>query len=94
MSLLNGDKVFDTYALIGPGSTGTYVLDSISRSLNLETGHQFDLDVQFMKLSRSFSVRPTAFKIAPYADKETQFKVKNAYTTSCLNIPPHQIPRH
>ena len=47
VSPLNGDNVFDTYALIDPGSTGTYVLDSISRSLNLETGHQVDLDVQF-----------------------------------------------
>ena len=90
-SLLNGDKVFDTYALIDPGSTGTYVLDSISHSLDLETGHQFDLDVQFMNLSRSFSVRPTAFKIAPYTDNETQFEIKNAYTTACLNIPPANI---
>ena len=57
VSLFNGDKDFDTYALIDPGSTGTYELNSISRSLNLETGHQFDLDVQFMNLSRSFSVR-------------------------------------
>ena len=91
VSLLNGDKVFDTYALIDPGSTGTYVLDSISRFLDLETGQQFDLDVQFMNLSRSFSVRPTAFKIAPYADNETQFEVKNVYTTTCLNIPPAKI---
>ena len=87
VSLLNGDKVFDTYALIDPGSTETYLLDSISRSLDLETGQQFDLDVQFMNLSRSFSVRPTAFKIAPYADNETQFEVKNAHTTTC----PRQI---
>ena len=91
MSLLNGDKVFDTYALIDPGSTGTYVLDSISHFLDLETGHQFDLGVQFMNLSRSFSVRPTAFKIAPYADNETQFEIKNAYTSACFNIPPAKI---
>ena len=91
VSLLNGDKVFDTYALIDPGSRGTYVLDSISHSLELETGHQFDLDVQFMNLSRSFSVRLTAFKIGPYADNETQFEIKNAYTTACLNIPPANI---
>ena len=67
VSLFNGDKVFDTYALLDPGSTGTYVLDSISHPLDLETGHQLDLDVQYMNLSRSFSVRPTAFKMAPYA---------------------------
>ena len=45
-----------------------------------------------MNLSRSFSVRPTAFKIAPYADNETQFEVKNAYTTACLNIPQQISP--
>ena len=46
-----------------------------------------------MNLSRSFSVRPTAFKIAPFADNETQFEIKNAYTTACLNnnIPPANI---
>ena len=84
--------VFDTYALIDPGSTGTYVLDSISHSLDLETGHQFVLDVQFLNLSRSsFSVRPTAFKIAPYTDNEKQFEIKNAYTTTCLNTPTANI---
>ena len=88
MSLLNGDKVSDTYALIDPGSTATYVLDSISHSLDLETGHQFDLDDQFMNLSRSFSIRPTAFKIAPNADNETLLEIKNAYTTTCLIVPP------
>ena len=91
VSLLNRDKDLDTYALIDSGSTGTYVLDSISHSLDLETGHHFDLDVQFMNLSLSFSVRPTAFKIAPYADNETQFEIKNVYTTACLNFPPANI---
>ena len=90
-SLFCGDKVCHPYALIDPGSTGTYILDSISRSLDLETGHQIDLDVQCMKLSRSFSVRPTAFKVAPYADNETQFEIKNANTTTRLKIPPAKI---
>ena len=44
-----------------------------------------------MNLSRSFSVRPTAFKFAPYDDNETQFEIKNAYTTACLKIPPANI---
>ena len=91
VSLLNGNKVFDSYALIDPGSTGTYVLDSNRRSLNSEAGHKINLGVQFINLSRSFSVRPTGRKIAAYAHNETQFEVKNAHTTTCLHIPPANI---
>ena len=92
MSLLNGDKVFDTYALIDPGSTGTYVLDSISRSLDLETGQKFDLDVQFKNLSRSFSVCPTAFKIAPYADNENNSKLKTPIQPLASTFPRQISP--
>ena len=88
VSVINGDKIHDTYALIDPGSTSTYVLDVIARYFNLKTGEPFDLDVQFMNLSRSFSVRPTSFTIAPYADNEKTFEVSHAFSTSHSNIPP------
>ena len=68
VSVINDVKVFDTYALIDPGSTGTYVLDQITKALNMETSGTFDLDVQFLSISRTISVSSTHFLLAPYAD--------------------------
>ena len=48
VSVINDDKVFDLYALIDPGSTGTYILDHITKTFNLKTSETFDLDVQFL----------------------------------------------
>ena len=40
----------------------------------------------------SFLFRPShSIQNSPYADNETQFEIKNAYTTTCLNIPPAKI---
>ena len=38
VSIINGDKTFDTNALIDPGSTRTYTVDHISSFLRLKTG--------------------------------------------------------
>ena len=59
VSKINGHKTFDTYALIDPGSTGTYIVDDISSFLSLKTGKEYKLDVQFLSLSRSLSVSAT-----------------------------------
>ena len=87
VSVINDDKVFDTYALIDPGSTDTYILDHITKTLNLETGENFDLDVQFLTTSRSISVSSTHFLLAPYADHERVVPVRNVFTPS-TNLPP------
>ena len=86
VSVINDDKVFDTYALIDPGSTGTYILDHITKTLNLKTSETFDLDLQFLSISRSISVSWTHF--LPYADQEKTFPVRNGFSTSSINLPP------
>ena len=88
VSVMNDDKVFDTYTLIDPGSTGTYILDHITKTLNLKTSETFDLDVQFLSISRSISFSSTHFLLAPYADHETTFPVRNVYSTPSINLPP------
>ena len=88
VSIINGDKTFDTYALIDPGSTGTYIVDHISSFLSLETGKEYKLDVQFLSLSRSLSVSATSFDIAPYADNDNKFHVQHAFSTPNINPPP------
>ena len=88
VSVMNDDKVFDTYTLIDPGSTGTYILDHITKTLNLKTSETFDLDVQFLSISRSISFSSTHFLLARYADHETTFPVRNVYSTPSINLPP------
>ena len=89
VSVINDGKVFDTYALIDPGSTGTYILDHITKILNLKTSETFDLDVQFLSISRSISVSSTHFLLAPYADHEKTFPVpSNVFSTPSINLPP------
>ena len=87
VSIINGDKTFDTYALIHPGSTGTYIVDHISSFLSLKTGQKYKLDVQFLSLSRSLSVSATSFDIAPYADNDNKFHVQHAFSTPKINLP-------
>ena len=88
VSIINGDKTFDTYALIDPGSTGTYIVDHISSFLSLKTGKKYKLDVQFLSLARSLSVFATSFDIAPYADNDNKFHVQHAFSTPNINLPP------
>ena len=40
VSIFNGDKTFNTYALIDPGSTGTYIVYHIASFLSLKTGKE------------------------------------------------------
>ena len=87
VSIINGDKTFDTYALIDPGSTGTYIVDHISSFLSLKTGKKYKLDVQFLSLSRFLSVSATSFDIAPYADNDNKFHVQHAFSTPNINLP-------
>ena len=86
VSVINDDKVFDTYAAIDPGRTGTYILDHITKTFNLKTSETFDLDVQF--LSSSLPVSSTHSLLAPYADHETTFPVRNVFSTPSINLPP------
>ena len=88
VSVINDDKVFDTYALIDPGSTGMYILDHITKILHLRTSETFDLDVQFLSIYRSISVSSTHFLPTLYADHGTTFPVRNVFSTPSINLPP------
>ena len=92
VSVINDGKIFDTYALIDSGSTGTYVLGHITKALNLKPSENFDSDVQFLSISRSIIVSFTPFLLAPYADYES---VRSHTLFACsqrLLHPHHQLP--
>ena len=88
VTVTNDHQDFDTYALIDPGSTGTYILDHITKILTLEAKENFDLDVHFLSISRSISVSSTHFLLAPHADHETFISVRNVFSTLGINLPP------
>ena len=88
VSIMNGKRIVDTYALIDPGSTGTYIVETIAKSIDLKTDRKFNMNVQFLSASKSLPVSRTNFTIAPYADNEKTFSVQNAFCTDHINLPP------
>ena len=87
VSIMNGKQIVDTYALIDPGSTGTYIVETIAKSIDLKTDRKFNMNVQFLSASKSLPVSLTNFTIAPYADNEKPFSVQNAFCTDQINVP-------
>ena len=73
VSIMNGKRIVDTYALIDPGSTGTYIVETIAKSIDLKTDRKFNMNVQFLSASKSLPVSRTNFTIAPNADNERHF---------------------
>ena len=91
VSIMNGKRIVDTYALIDPGSTGTYIVETIAKSIDLKTDRKFNMNVQFLSASKSLPVSRTNFTIAPYADNEKTFLVQNAFCTDHISLPPADV---
>ena len=89
--IINGKRIVDTYALIDPGSTGTYIVETIAKSIDLKTDRKFNMNVQFLSASKSLPVSRTNFTIAPYADNEKTFSVQNAFCTDHISLPPADV---
>ena len=72
VSFLKGDKAFDTYALIDPGSQFSFVLDAIAEFLELPRETQQSVPLQFLNTENSMSlskiVEPVT--ITPYKSTE------------------------
>ena len=94
VSSVNGSKVFDTYALIDPGSQFTFLLDKVTSFLALSceaqastTTLQYLNTEHEMPLSKiSETVTVTLF------DKINQpFSIARAYSTPCLNVSPANV---
>ena len=72
VSLLKGDKAFDTYALIDPGSHFSFVVDAIAEFLKLRRETQQSVPLQFLNTENSMSlskiVEPVT--ITPYKSTE------------------------
>ena len=88
VSFLKGDKAFDTYALIDPGSQFSFLLDAISKFLELPRATQQSVPLQFLNTENSMSlskiVEPVT--ITPYKSTEISFELSRAFSTPSLNV--------
>ena len=44
VSIMNGKRIVDTYALVDPGSTGTYIVETIAKSIDLNPDRKFNMN--------------------------------------------------
>ena len=92
VSFLNGDKAFDTYALIDPGIQFNFVLDARAEFLELPRETQQSVPLQFHNtknsMSLSKSVEPVT--INPYRSTEISFEISRTFSIperrSCKNF--------
>ena len=88
VSFLKGNKAFDTYALIDPGSQFSFVLDAIAEFLELPRETQQSVPLQFLNTENSMSlskiVEPVT--ITPYKSTETSFELSRTFSTPSLNV--------
>ena len=87
MSLTNGGKVVDVYALIDPGSTCTFITDKICQTLQLPSREETTLDVRFLSTTEKMIVSKTSVDISPFRDLLTSFHISTVYSTPLINIP-------
>ena len=88
VSFLKGDKAFDTYALIDPGSQFRFVLDAIAEFLELPRETQQSEPLQFLNTENSMSlpkiVEPVT--ITPYKSTEISLELSRTFSTPSLNV--------
>ena len=88
VSFLKGNKAFDTYALIDPGSQFSVVLDAIDEFPELPRETQQSVPLKFLNTENSMSlskiVEPVT--ITPYKSTEISFELSRTISTPSLNV--------
>ena len=93
VSFVNGSKVFDTYALIDPGSQFTFLLDKITSFLELPCKAQASTTPQYLNTEHKMplsKISETA-RVTPFDKVNQQFSIARAYSTTCLNVLPANV---
>ena len=93
VSLLKGNKAFDTYALIDPGSHFSFVLDAIAEFLELPRETQQSVTLKFLNTENSMSlskiVEPVT--ITPYKLTEISLELSQTFSTPSPNVAAAKI---
>ena len=93
VSFLNGSKVFDTYALIDPGSQFTFLLDRVTSFIELPCEAQASTTLQYLNTEQEMPLSKISETVTvTLFDKiNQQFSIARAYSTPCLNVSPTNV---
>ena len=93
VSFLKGDKAFDTYALIDPGSQFSFVLNAIAEFRELPRGSQQSVPLQFLNTENSMSLSKNVepVTLTPYKSTEASFELPRTFSTPSLNVAAAKI---
>ena len=93
VSFIKGDKVFDTYALIDPGSQFRFASAVIAEFYELSHETQHSVPLQFLNTENTMSlskiVEPVT--ITPYKSTEISFELSRTFSTPSLNVAAAKI---
>ena len=93
VSFVNGSKVFDTYALIDPGSQVTFLLDKVFSFLELPCEAQASTTLQYLNTEHEMPLSKISetVTVTPFDKVNQQFSIARAYSTPCLNVSPTNV---
>ncbi|XP_075259989.1 uncharacterized protein LOC142351729 [Convolutriloba macropyga] len=88
VSFVKGSKVFDTYALIDPGSQFTFLLDKFTSFLELPCEAQASTTLQYLNTEHEMPLSKISetVTVTPYDKISQHFSIARAYSTPCLNV--------
>ena len=92
-SFVNGNKAFDTYALIDQGSQFTFLVDTITNFLALPCEAQTSTTLQYVKNQNEMPLSKITAPviITPYKSLRQSFEIPRAYSTPSMNVTPANI---
>ena len=93
VSFVNGNKAFDTYALIDHGSQFTFLLDTRKNFLALPCEAQTSTTIQYVNTQNKmpFSKITAPVIIPPYKSLRQSFEISRACSTPPMNVTPANV---
>ena len=93
VSFVNGSKVFDTYALIDPGSQFTFLLDKVTSFLELPCEAQASTTLQYLTTEHEMPLSKISetVTVTLYDKTNQHFSIARTYSTPCLKISPANV---
>ena len=80
--------MFDTYALIDPGSQFTFLMDKVTSFLELPCEAQASTTLQYLNTEHEMPLSKISgtVTVTPYDKINQHFSIARAYSTPCLNV--------
>ena len=93
VSFVNGNKAFDTYALIDHGSQFTFLLDTITNFLSLPCEPQTSTTLQYVNTQNEMPLSKITAPviITPYKSLRQSCEISRAYSAPAMNVTPANI---